>query len=183
MNKVFYMLIISSFIFSEEKMFWDLGVIVETKSEIKQSEIIKPLVSNTKITPKYNSMNNFNILNFNSNSINQKHIIKLLYFSERYFELTEFIKQLKTTKLTDDEIFIYSDALYRLGKYKKAIKNLNLLSSKYPGDEKYFLLALYNKKSGNKNEAKRLLNKLILNYPNSEYFKLAKLQTRILKSF
>ena len=80
----------------------------------------------------------------------------------------------------DNEIFIYSDALYRLGKYNEAINSLNFLSSNHPIDEKYFIQALYNKRLGNITEMNILLNNLISNYPNSEYIKLAKLTYRIL---
>ena len=83
--------------------------------------------------------------------------------------------------LNDNKIIVYSDALYRLGNYNEAIKNLAYLSEIYPADGKYFLLALYNKKLGNINGAVTFLDNLISDYPNSEYYKLAKLQMRILK--
>ena len=50
--------------------------------------------------------------------------------------------------------------------------------SLYPLDEKYFTLALYNKKEGNINAMIGLLEQLIHECPKSDYFKLAQLQIK-----
>ena len=71
--------------------------------------------------------------------------------------------------------------MYRLGIYNDAISNLNQVSKNYPNDEKYFTLALYNKRNGTTKMMVSLLDDLIANYPNSEYAKLAKLQLNRLR--
>ncbi len=83
--------------------------------------------------------------------------------------------------LNDEQRFIYADALYQINNYQDAINHIKQLSNHYPLDEKYFTLALYNQKAGNKYIAKTFLDKLIVECPNSEYFKLAKLQTQKIK--
>ena len=105
-----------------------------------------------------------------------------LYFSDRYAELVQYFDTVFSQQvqvLEDQYTIIYSDALYRLGKYDAAINSINQVSSKYPKDEKYFMLALYNKKIGNMNQVTTYLNNLIAECPNSEYYKLAKLQIKI----
>ena len=110
-------------------------------------------------------------------------IIKILYVSERYVELVEYFHNIygEEKSFTDIDRMIYSDVLYRLGKYKEAINSLEFISEDYPIDEKYFLLALYNKKTGNIHAANVYLDNLISDYPGSEYYKLAKLQYKSFK--
>tara|TARA_Y100000814_G_C12194729_1_gene355923 strand:- start:129 stop:704 length:576 start_codon:yes stop_codon:yes gene_type:complete len=191
MNKNFiFIFSFLAFIFSEDKILWDLGVTIKSKdsnfSFKKNTDSIKALISNTQIAPLYKD--NFKINLFDdiiTSNIESQHIIKLLYLNNKYFQLTEFIESLKESDqksiLNDEQLLIYSDALSQIGNYNEAILNVNLLSDNYPHDEKYFLLALYNKKLGNINKTITLLNSLISEYPNSEYIKLAKLQTRELQ--
>ena len=191
MNKNFiFIFSFLAFIFSEDKILWDLGVTIKSKdsnfSFKKNTDSIKALISNTQIAPLYKD--NFKIDLFDdiiTSNIESQHIIKLLYLNNKYFQLTEFIESLKESDqksiLNDEQLLIYSDALSQIGNYNEAILNVNLLSDNYPHDEKYFLLALYNKKLGNINKTITLLNSLISEYPNSEYIKLAKLQTRELQ--
>ena len=167
--------------FSENQNLWDLGIIIEPNNNYLDNEknIIKPLISNTKIKPQYKTSLDPNLLDEYDAKINPKHKIKLLYWNNEYFRLTQYIKQNQTSMgvMADEQLLIYADALYQLGKYNHAIETLNLLSNKYPVDEKYFLLAQYNKKAGNKEYMLNLLNNLLSEYPDSEYAKLAKLQT------
>jgi len=183
MIKILILFSILSFLFSQEKILWDLGVIIKPKNNSEETNIIKPLISDTQITPQYKNMDKMSPFELTNTSLPSDHIIKLLYISERYVELTKYISKLSENGdvLNDNKIIVYSDALYRLGNYNEAIKNLAYLSEIYPADGKYFLLALYNKKLGNINGAVTFLDNLISDYPNSEYYKLAKLQTRILK--
>ena len=120
----------------------------------EEKSIIKPLISNTQITPQYKSFNKIFELNLAATKLPPSHIIKLLYVSDRYVELIEYVDAICSNKekinLNDNQIIIYSDAFYRLGKYNEAINSLNTISENYPIDEKYFLLALYNKKLGRK---------------------------------
>ena len=110
-------------------------------------------------------------------------IIKILYVSERYVELAEYFHNIygEEKSFTDIDRMIYSDVLYRLGKYKEAINSLEFISEDYPIDEKYFLLALYNKKTGNIHATNIYLDNLISDCPDSEYYKLAKLQYKSFK--
>ena len=181
MIRIFIICSLLSISFSKEQIFWDLGVIIKDSNNQQNQSIIKPLISNTQISPMYKDKKDKNLLDLATTNLFPDHIIKLLYISERYFELTQYVENLDLTNffLKDDDILIYSDALYRLGNYDKAIINLNQLSSNYPNDEKYFILALCNKKLGKINNMTMLLDELITNHPNSEYIKLAKLQSRI----
>ena len=187
MNKIIIiilLIILSSFILAKDKVLWDLGMIIKSdKNQSTKNSTIKPLISNTHIMSSYKNSDNINTAYSPIGSIEFKHIIKLLYIKNQYFELTQYIKNLRKTNntLNDEQILIYSDALYRLGNYSQAIVAINLLSEDYPLDEKYFTLALYNKKLGNIKNALDLLNNLISKYPNSEYIKLSKLQSKILK--
>ena len=173
-----------TFLISKDKIFWDLGVTIHSEKNMQGEKIVKPLIANTQIAPQYKTLDNMSKLSLMTSGLSPNHIIKLLYVSERYAELVEYVKNLpmqKTPLLDDNQTMIYADALYRLGEYEQAINSLNAMSELYPIDEKYFLLALYNKKLGNIDSMSTYLNNLISNYPNSEYFKLAKLQTQILK--
>jgi len=178
-----------AFIFSEDKILWDLGIVIKSKEahSLVENNIdsIKPLISNTQIEPSYKDDMKIDLLDEMTLNIESQHIIKILYLNNKYFRLTKFIKTLKksdqSTILNDEQLLIYSDALSQIGNYNEAILNVNSLSDNYPNDEKYFLLALYNKKLGNINKTITFLNSLIAEYPNSEYIKLAKLQTRELQ--
>ena len=171
-----YSIICLTFIFGQTKILWDLGVTITNQQDM-QDGIVKPLIADTQIEPTYKNIYNKNLIDFQNSTIPPKHTIKILYISERYFELSNYIKSINNQHLlSDDEIIIYSDSLYRLGLYDDAIICLNNLSSNYPDDEKYFTLALYNKKQGNVENMMELLNQLIQNYPNSDYIKLAELQ-------
>ena len=160
------------------KVLWDLGVSIKSNNKI-----IKPLISNTQIIPEYNKNTDMHNLDIMKNQLSHDHIIKILYVSDRYAELVQYFdNQISSEDQLDDKYtIIYSDALYRLGKYNDAINSLNDISPDYPKDEKYFLFALYNKKIGNTEVTKIYLNKLISNYPNSEYYKLAKLQYKTIQ--
>jgi len=185
MNRIIilFSILFTSLIFNQDKIFWDLGVIVKPKVQLNQNSI-KPLIANTQIAPTY-KINDFNLFDLTKTNLYPKQIIKLLYVKERYAELVEYVDNINTkseeNQLKDSEIFIYSDALYRLGKYNKALSNLNTLSTNYPLDQKYFVEALYNKKLGNIKQMNILLNKIMSVYPDSEYMKLAKLQYKISK--
>ena len=176
------MIIISNILLSEDKILWDLGVVIKNNQQ-NQHSMIKPLLSNTQIKPSYGqSMKTLDFLDISTLAIPQNHIINLLSLNKQYAKLTNYIQNIITDgKLTDVERLIYADALYQLGDYNKGIENLNLLSVTYPIDEKYFILALYNKKAGNIKDMVNLLNHIINEYPDSDYYKLAQLQIRGLK--
>tara|TARA_Y100000996_G_C22522355_1_gene642988 strand:+ start:113 stop:667 length:555 start_codon:yes stop_codon:yes gene_type:complete len=182
-NILIFIIIISNIVFSEDKILWDLGVIIKNNQQ-NQHSMIKPLLSNTQIKPSYGqSMKNLDLLDISTLSIPQNHIINLLSLNQQYAKLAKYIQQdvIKDEELTDVERLIYADALYQLGDYNKGIENLNLLSPTYPIDEKYFILALYNNKAGNIKQMVNLLNDIINKYPDSDYYKLAQLQIRGLK--
>ena len=189
MNKIFILILSClTILLSEDKVLWDLGITIKSKDipeVIKNTNDIKPLIANTQIEPLYKKelkVDSFKNMNL---TIGPKHLVKLLYLNNQYFKLTEYIQNLNSEEafltLNDEQLLIYADALYQIGDYNHAIKNIDLLSDDYPIDEKYFLLALYNKKSGNINRSIKLLNSLISECPDSEYIRLAKLQTRELK--
>ena len=180
---IIFLFSIITLLIAEDKMLWDLGVIIKSKDSCGTNELIKPLIANTQIVPSYNSTNQLNIFSISDLSIHSNHIIKLLSLNNEYFKLTEYIKNMdnESDALNDEQRFIYADALYQINNYQDAINHIKQLSNHYPLDEKYFTLALYNQKAGNKHIAKTFLDKLIVECPNSEYFKLAKLQTQKIK--
>tara|TARA_B110000116_G_C16702880_1_gene520702 strand:- start:148 stop:684 length:537 start_codon:yes stop_codon:yes gene_type:complete len=178
MNKYLILLFMLTTIFSKDIILWDLGVSILSDQE--NITVIKPLISDTQIIPEYNK--NINIPKFNilTSNLSENHIIKVLYCSDRYAELVQYLND-KNETLDDQHLLVYADASYRLGNYEEAVNTLSIISDDYPLDEKYFLFALYNKKSGNIKIATKYLNDLITEYPNSEYYRLAKLQVRTLK--
>ena len=181
-NIIIFIIIISNIVWSEDKILWDLGVVIKNNQQ-NQDSMIKPLLSNTQIKPSYNqSMQSLDLIDISTLSIPSHHIINLLSLHQQYIKLTEYVQQniKKDEGLSDIERLIYADALYQLGYYKQGIENLNLLSNTYPIDEKYFILALYNKKAGNITDMVNLLNNIINEYPNSDYYKLALLQVRVM---
>ena len=181
MNKLFALLMVFSTIIPNDIILWDLGVSIKSNNHDNKNTI-KPLISDTQIIPEYNKTDD--ILNFNiiKSNLSSNHIIKILYCTDRYAELAKYLDNIygENKSLGDDHVVILSDALYRLGKYEEAINIMNIVSDIYPVDEKYFLLALYNKKSGNNAQASKYLNNLIVEHPDSEYYKLAKLQFKSL---
>ena len=182
MNKLLVLLIILTFTFAEDVILWDLGVRIQS-NPIHKSNVIKPLISDTQIMPKYRESTNIKEFNLLNSNLSQNYIIKILYVSERYVELAEYFHHIYKEEKTFNDIdrIIYSDVLYRLGKYEKAINSLEFISEEHPIDEKYFLLSLYNKKLGNIEASSVYLDNLISNYPESEYYKLAKLQFKSFK--
>ena len=164
MNKVvIFLFSFITLLFSEDKILWDLGIIIKSNPSIsKENNIIKPLISNTQIAPSYNT--NIDLLSPSNISVESKHIMKILYLSNEYFKLTEYVKITQETNsddylvFNDEQLLIYADALSQIGNYNNAINNLNLLSDTFPIDEKYFLLAVYNKKAGNIKKALDFLN-------------------------
>tara|TARA_Y100001970_G_C14187481_1_gene833416 strand:- start:385 stop:930 length:546 start_codon:yes stop_codon:yes gene_type:complete len=181
MNKILILFSILSCIYSEQKILWDLGIIINPENENNRSNMIKPLISDTKILPQYKKENKSFISDITKSNIPYNHIVKLLYLSDRYVELVAYIEAHPESSYSDETLYIYSDALYRLGHYNKAITIIESITNNYPNDTKKFLLALYNKKLGNKQAEQEILKKLISEHPNSEYVKLAKLQLGNLK--
>ena len=182
MNKsIFRILLIAlmNILFAEDQILWDLGVIIK-KDDTNTNDIIKPLISNTKIKPSYvESMQQLNLFDISNITIPSNHIINLLYWNKQYLKLTEYINDNWDMQLISDlDRIIYSDALYQLGQYDQAIDNLKLLSESYPEDEKYFMLALYNKKAGNEQNMVALLKNIIDKHPDCDYMNLAQLQIR-----
>ena len=183
-NKIILIVLsLTTLLFSDDKLFWDLGVVIKSNNNkiVKNNNsLIKPLTANTQLVPSYKKTENMDFSNISILPLDKKHLIKLLYLINEYFSLTKYIQELEKNNvdLSNEQIIIYSDALYRIGNYEQAINIINLLSDDYPGDEKYFKLAIYNKKNGDLTSMVKLLNDLILEYPNSEYIKLAKLQTQ-----
>ena len=170
----------STVLFSQDIILWDLGVII--KKSPNENESIKPLISDTQIKPFYKSniVNNINAIDLSDFKISPKHIINILYWNNQYVKLIEYIKNniQNIGSLNDSQRLIYADAFYQVGNYSEAINNINLLSEKHPVDEKYFTLALYNKKEGNINAMIGLLEQLIHECPKSDYLKLAQLQIK-----
>ena len=182
-NIIIFIIIISNIVWSEDKILWDLGVVIKNNQQ-NQASMIKPLLSNTQIKPSYSrSIQTVDLIDISTLSIPSHHIINLLSLNKQYVKLTEYVQEhiKKDENLTDVERVVYADALYQLGDYNQGIENLNLLSNIYPIDEKYFILALYNKKAGNITNMVNLLNNIINEYPDSDYYKLAQLQIRGLK--
>jgi len=183
-NILIFIFSFTTILFAKDKILWDLGIIIQSQNNRSSNNVIKPLVSNTQIAPSYkNNISDINSFDIIDIKMNPAHIMRLLYWNNQYLRLTKYIKKLQTNKestyvLGDEQLLIYADALYRIGDYEDAINNLNLLSKDYPSDEKYFTLALYNKKAGDIQKMTNLLNNLITEYPDSDYIKLAKLQIR-----
>ena len=181
MSKLLIAISMITILIPNNTILWDLGVSIKS-SDNSENNIIKPLISDTQIIPEYSKNTTIHKFDILSSNLSHDYIIKILYFSDRYAELVEYFDTIfsKQKKVIEDKYtIIYSDALYRLGKYDDAINSIHEISLNYPEDEKYFILALYNKKIGNTKQAAAYLNNLISKYPDSEYYKLAKLQIKI----
>jgi len=183
-NILIFIFSLTTILFGKDKILWDLGIIIQSQHNQASNNVIKPLISNTQIAPSYkNNAHDINPFDIMDIKMNPSHIIRLLYWNNQYLKLTQYIQKLQTNEdsmytLQDEQLLIYADALYQIGDYEGGIHNLNLLSENYPSDEKYFALALYNKKAGNIKKMTSLLKNLIIECPDSDYIKLAKLQIR-----
>ena len=181
MSKLLIAISMITILIPNNTILWDLGVSIKS-SDNSENNIIKPLISDTQIIPEYSKNTTIHKFDILSSNLSHDYIIKILYFSDRYAELVQYFDTVFSQQVQvfeDQYTIIYSDALYRLGKYDAAINSINQVSSEYPKDEKYFMLALYNKKIGNMNQVTTYLNNLIAECPDSEYYKLAKLQIKI----
>ena len=68
MNKILLLISCLSFLFSEQKILWDLGVTI--KNEKNENAILKPLISNTQIAPTYTTaINNKQLLDLSITSL------------------------------------------------------------------------------------------------------------------
>ena len=95
MNNIFILIFsLLTLLNAEDKFLFDLGITIKSKEINKNTEFIKPLISNTKISPVYNN-NQINLVDKNNWAMEPKHIIKILYLNNQYFELTKYIQNLK----------------------------------------------------------------------------------------
>ena len=81
MIKTFIIISFLSVLFSREKIFWDLGVVIKDSKKQQTQNIINPLISNTQISPVYKNPKDSNLFDLTTSNLSLSHIIKLLYTS------------------------------------------------------------------------------------------------------
>jgi tetratricopeptide (TPR) repeat protein len=193
--------IITSALWAEEKStyLWDLGVKIDDKAMHQQKSVEDNANSN-----KHASLSNQTIkpqkikaeLKPTSILPIESHVEKLsnldkLKYGEQHFFLGQYLSTIKYLENIDFEtmdenekkqlIYLYSDALYSLGKYQRVVGILSDTLELTKTDEMLFLLGMSSLKCNDKKNAVNTFDELVKNYPESEYSFLANLQSRAIK--
>ena len=197
----FYVIVINIIFFyslaicSEKVLLWDLGVVIHPKhtSEIsnnsEQEKNIQKyaLLANRHVSPK-SKIINLNQTVFPKDNFENLDFISQLKISNDYFLSDRFVQTLiLLEKIDQNELSInqkrnlqkkYVDSLFNLGDYNKVVDTLRGLDSL--DEELLFLLGFSLIKTGNKKDAIKVYNKILIEYPEGDYKNLAKLQVRAL---
>ena len=201
----YLLLIFLSNIFCQNQTLWDFGVEIK---EIKQSDSNKEFIKSTKqknlidnvdaaisdpfIKPsklKIPSIKNNNFYNNDliNNPIQIKSIVDKSYFSRDYQLIINILDQEKLNLFSKEDFidlnYFLVESLYHTGQYHKAKEKIIVLLENNKSDRLYFLLSRIYESIGDIKSAKENYNKLMKYYPNSDYFKSAKIKTNILNTF
>ena len=198
---LYILFIITSAIWAEEKStyLWDLGVKINDKAVSKQK-----LKDGNLKSSKHASISNRTIkaqkikveLKSKSSPLLESHIEKLSNFEKlkygehhfflgQYLSTIEYLENINFESMAESEkkklIYLYSDALYSLGKYQRVVDILSDTLELTKTDEMLFLLGMSSLKCNDKTNAVSAFDELVKNYPKSDYSFLANLQSRVIK--
>ena len=180
---------------------WDLGLVINSKpnqktstnhideapSESKQFALIADRHINAKeISLKSKEADNgilkreFQMLSFSG----QINYINNYFLSERFTESIDLLNKIDIQKLSGKEyelyIKIYVESLFNLGNYQDAHGMLKDFGDNNMNDSLLFLFGISLNKIGDKLGAKNTFSKILINYPESDFSSLAKLQIKVL---
>ena len=109
---------------------------------------------------------------------------KRCFINNNYGCVIELLQQRDLSRLTQqhqkDLEYLFAEALYRAGKYKKARNHVLSLLEQNETVRLYLLLAMIYESLGQNNNAKEYYLKLIAQYPKSDYTASAQIKSRIL---
>ena len=201
-----------SFVFSENDILWDFGVIItppeyqnvltnnSLQSQTKQKNPnvkINAVISDPFIPPVRNTMSshisgqininnsdNMPALDLEKNIFQISNEAKRCFINNNYGCVVELLQQRDMSRLTKqhqkDLEYLFAEALYKTGEYKKARDQVLSLLMQNETDRLYLLLAMIYESLGQNNNAKEYYLKLITQYPKSDYTASAQIKFRIL---
>ena len=109
---------------------------------------------------------------------------KRCFINNNYGCVVELLQQRNMSRLTKqhqkDLEYLFAEALYKTGKYKKARDQVLSLLMQNETDRLCLLLAMIYESLGQNNNAKEYYLKLISQYPKSDYTASAQIKSRIL---
>jgi tetratricopeptide (TPR) repeat protein len=200
--------ILFSAVFSEERVLWDFGVVINKSEKTVGSSqnFVKKEQSNTKINavisdpfiPPVKSTHPSLLpnhiayqqqdFNFELNPEMKLNQVFLLtgkkYLQKNYRSVIGILKQVDLTQLPDNERhdleYWLADAFYQTGEYSKAQEIATSALEKNENDRLCLLLAMIYESQGNHKKAKKQYLNLVAQYPNSDYISSARIKFRIL---
>ena len=200
--------ILFSAVFSEERVLWDFGVVINKSEKTVGSSqnFVKKEQSNTKINavisdpfiPPVKSTHPSLLpnhiayqqqdFNFELNPEMKLNQVFLLtgkkYLQKNYQSVIAIIGQIKLSQLAENERrdleCLLADAFYQIGEYSKAQEIATSALEKNESDRLCLLLAMIYESQGNHKKAKKQYLNLVTQYPNSDYISSARIKFRIL---
>jgi len=201
-----------SFIFSENDILWDFGVIItppeyqnvlmdnSLQSQTKQKNPnvkINAVISDPFIPPVKSTLSshisgqinnnisaNITAFDLEKNIFQVSNEAKRCFINNNYGCVIELLQQRDMSRLTKqhqkDLEYLFAEALYKTGEYKKAQDQVLSLIMQNETDRLCLLLAMIYESLGQNNNAKEYYLKLISQYPKSDYTASAQIKSRIL---
>ena len=107
--------------------------------------------------------------------------------SGRYKDALEYLMKIDYKGFTQDEqnqiTYLKANAHFQLGEYSKAEQHLNPLATQRfspDADDALMLLGMIYKKQNDQENAIKIFKQILLDFPDSEFYESARIQTRIL---
>ena len=204
--------IFCSFVFSENDILWDFGVIItppEYQNVLKNNSLqsqtkqknpnvkINAVISDPFIPPvkgtlsshisgqiNNNISDNISAFDLEKNIFQISNEAKRCFINNNYGCVVELLQQRDMSRLTKqhqkDIKYLFAEALYKTGEYKKAQDQVLSLLMQNETDRLCLLLAMIYESLGQNNNAKEYYLKLISQYPKSDYTASAQIKSRIL---
>ena len=197
-----------SFVFSENDILWDFGVIItppEYQNVLKNNSLqsqtkqknpnvkINAVISDPFIPPVKSTLsshisgqinNNISLFDLEKNIFQISNEAKRCFINNNYGCVVELLQQRNMSRLTKqhqkDLEYLFAESLFKAGEYKKARDHVLSLLMQNETDRLCLLLAMIYESLGQNNNAKEYYLKLISQYPKSDYTASAQIKSRIL---
>ena len=151
----------------------------------------QPLLKNDSLGKKEQlQTNNTQSLLYNNEEIITESLQKKgsdSFRSGRYKDALEYLMKIDYNEFTQDEqnqiTYLKANAHFQLGEYNKAEQHLNSLSIQRfssNADDALMLLGMIYKKKNDQESALKTFKQILLDFPDSEFYESARIQTRIL---
>tara|TARA_B100001029_G_scaffold93623_1_gene76831 strand:- start:1432 stop:2037 length:606 start_codon:yes stop_codon:yes gene_type:complete len=200
MNKIFFILFLFSITLCNSDVLWDFGVKInplensDSKQQLNPDELkLHAIISDPFVSPilntqlnKPDTQTNDEILNniYNQNISNILRETQILYFKKKYNLVIQILQNINAKLITDevkyDIDFLLADALYQTGEFQLAIKKAENILQYNSEDKIYFLLMIIYQSIGEKNKSIKFLNKLMNEFPYSDYITSANIKANTL---